>query len=908
MLRILLSCLAMVARQVLPVFLCLLPLSLASQQVRAHTAPSIDLAALGSSTDITVLMAALNASGLPVDEPFQVLAYPGWQNVADSPGILKAPRRHATLWLQGLLTNNGTESLTRWLEVSPWRLRQVDAWLIRGHVDIVIDAIQAGLDVPVNKRRIESSRVLLPVTLAPGETVRLLLHIQSDSRPFLTIHPWNPSDFVNETGDRYAFHSVLLAVTLTLVAVLLLQLNLRYTLLGAWMLAMFVFESSKEGYISYLFFDGQWNYASHLRFTSSVLAKALFMAVSVYLLGLEHHPFWRWVAPVSAAITLVYAGLTFVLDGVILRQLASIIHVGYALLWPLMVPAAWRLNRHWQKVLVLLLGLGWVTATIYVFSYILNLNYTAEFAPPRVYVETAVVLGVLLTYARQKRDHERHLEQQLRQQEQVQRERLQQAVEERTRDLNAALEVARKADDARADFLRRVTHDLRSPLTSVLGYAQLLRVEGGRVGQLSAIIHGSATHMLNLVNRLIDYARDVASAEPAPVNVYLYAFLDSIRNEGRILAARQDNRFTLDLGPGLPAVIQCDETFLREILLNLIDNAARHTASGSIILRVQAVIDDAGQIGGIRFDAIDTGDGISPEQIDRLFDPFFRGSTKGEGFGLGLPIVKELVGKLGGTIRLSSRLGEGTSVCVQLPLAPGQEEADRALIGLPAHMLPVLDATGLHAWVVEDVSDIRELLISELESLGFSVKGFDTAEHVLAHLERTRQTPDLVLTDHSLSGASGDSVLLAVRRRSPHVPVMLLSATWHLRHTSGVDGVADYSARLGKPVDLVLLRREVARVCGLPLHSPEAAQTAPSSLPARGGAEAEGFGAQLSVLDQWLEEGATTDIQDWCERQARQFPAYKDDIERVRLLAERGSFLAIRKQLHAWRTGAPDGT
>ena len=113
-----------------------------------------------------------------------------------------------------------------------------------------------------------------------------------------------------------------------------------------------------------------------------------------------------------------------------------------------------------------------------------------------------------------------------------------------------------------------------------MGYAQLLRVEGGSVGHMSGVIHNSASHMLNMVNRLVDYAR-----APAVLWMSIWLlFLDNVQHEADMLAQRQHNHFELICAPDLPPVVQFDETFVREILLNLLENAAKFTQAGHIVL------------------------------------------------------------------------------------------------------------------------------------------------------------------------------------------------------------------------------------------------------------------------------------------------------------------------------------
>lgn len=863
-----------------------------------HTALSwatteVALERVSTGDNLVTDMLGLENADLGAQQLAQALRHPEWQPLNRHPELVAAPRQQSTLWLQARLSNGSGKPLQRWLELSPWRLSEVDAWLLDPHSGTVLEQIAVGRNIPVLERRIKSTRALVPVEMAAGETVLLVLRIHSASRPFLEITSWDPIDFKDDEVQRFQLHTVALTVILTLVAVLLLQLNMRYFLLSLWMLTLFFFESEKEGFISYLFAYSFQDYAKNLLYTSWVLASGFFLAVSVYLLGLNRHWLWRKVLPAVAAVTLIFSGLTFVLDGSDVRNLGSAIDLSLYALWLLMVPAALRQKREYQYWLLAVLALWWVTSVFILLGYIFNFYYTSVLAASKVVVKIGVIFALLLLYAHQKRMYEQSLERQIRQRERQQRQHLEQAVIERTRELHEAMEAAHEANAAKTQFLSRVTHDLKSPLTSILGYAQLLRVEQGKVGQMSHVIHTSATHMLNLVNRLVGYAQGPSSGALQLTSLYLPAFIESIGHEAEILAARNGNRFVLEIEQPLSSVIRCDETVLREIMLNLLDNAAKYTQEGDIRLRLSGQPVPGDKQLWLRFVVDDTGCGMTPEQQAKLFEPFYRVSTDVEGAGLGLPIVKQLVEKTGGTIHMSSSPGQGCRVQVDLPVEEGQEQAEFALLQVPADMLPQFDAEGRSAWVVEDADAIRELLVLELETLGFEVKAFADAESAISLLDAGR-SPDLILTDYLLPVASGDILLQVVARLQLRVPVILLSATWSLQ--AAITHVPDegFAACLGKPVDLIRLRREVAKACGLeqltdgPTQPEQATVVTPPSA---------GDAMPSEQLAYWVQIGAVSDLVDWCDDMTAQWPAQAEALSMIRRLALKGDFEAVTRAL-----------
>lgn len=859
--------------------------------------PVLDITELHSGANLAFDMNILVGQEVSTSETEVILHSTDWLPVNKYPKLLESPRKYSIIWLLARVKNSSVDSAQRWLEFSPWRLNRIDVWMIDSVSGEVIDYIETGLDKPLRQRRVSSNRAVVPINLPIGNTVDILIRIESDSRPYLFIQSWEPVGFATDQIERYQFHSILLAVTLTLAAVLLLQNNVHFMLVCFWMLSLFVFESEKEAYVSYLLFDGIPYYARLLRFSSAVFSMSMFMIVSVYLLRIGRHWLWRWTLPVSFLFTLGYMGLIFVLEDNVLRKSALAFHIACSVIWPFFIPAALNRNHDWQRAILTLLGLGWLTNAVYMFSYLLNIYYTSEMEAIRLVIEIALVLGLLLTYTLQKRDYERSLEQQLRKNEQADRKRLEQAVAQRTREMNIALDSARKADAAKTDFLSRVTHDLKSPLTSIMGYAQLLSAEPGKIGQKGHIIYGSASHMLSLIDRLINYARDVTTLGIVETDLYLHAFINSVACEARILAGMRGNTFKLDISPRLPLVIRCDETLLREILLNLLENAAKYNTGSSIVLRFYSAVLSAGtnQTLELVCEVEDNGCGIDPEQQTRLFDPFFRASAQGEGDGLGLAIVKELVERLGGDVRLKSMPGVGTCIGFSIPVGLGRESADFALLKTPSHILPLYDATGLQAWVVEDARPIRELLHLELSQLGFDVRAFSDAESAINAMQSGAVMPDIILTDHRLPKASGDRVLEAARVIKPDLPVLLLSATWYLQQNRATETKPSYTAMLGKPVDLVCLRHEVAKACGLRSPLPQAAEV--TAVVAKPNAPVVLDVQSRAQVQLWLEQGAVTDIVEWCEQLGKQCSEYAGLSEELKFLAERGDFKAIQVRL-----------
>lgn len=887
----------------LTAYLCIALLVLPGA-VPAHADASvIDLATLPAETDLAPQMYVLDANGQTPLTPADALKATGWAQGAPAQAMLKAPRELSTIWLTGTFKNTDDTPLFRWLNLSPWRLTQVDAWFMEPESQQVLSHAQTGISVPLDQRSINNSRALLPAHLAPGEKKRILIKIHSTSRPFLTIHSREPAAFTVDKAARYQSDSVLLASILTLLAVLLLQGTRRYALIGVWLLVTFIFESEKEGYISFVLFPGLAEYAGNLRFTTWLLTSALFLTTSVYLLERHQERRWRWLPAATLLCAGGFGALSFVLNPAVMRHIGSLIDLTFAGIWLLLIPGVLKQKRPWQRVILACLGLWWVAYTFILLGYVFNFYYTSAFASSKIIVEIIAILGLLLVYAQQKRAHEQYLTRQLRMQEAQQRNQLERAVTRRTQELSQAVQEASHANAAKTDFLTRITHDLRSPLTSILGYAQLLSTESGRTGDMSRTIHASASHMLDLVNRLITYARGPRDNPMHPTDIYLFSFVESIAQEAQTATQRSGNTFHLDMAADLPPIVRCDATWLRQILLNLLDNAAKHTENGAVnlIIAPDTRQDDV----GIMFTVSDTGCGIPAEIQNHLWEPFYQPSGQREGLGLGLSIVQQLTCQLDGTIELTSQPGQGTRICITLPLAAGREDNASALVThLPHHVLPTFDATGLNVLVVEDADAIREFLYTELDGLGFAPQLFASAEAFMQAIKVASAPPDLVITDHHLPGTSSDTVRNASQRLFPEVPVVRLSATQRClqeRLASEHCNSAGYAACLTKPVDLATLRRTLASLCQRELHATTTADALNAPAPHAAGVTSHQHFAlsreEHNRLKQLIMLGAVTDLTEWCEALADQDPTRRELAGTLYDLASRGRFAAISEML-----------
>jgi signal transduction histidine kinase len=227
----------------------------------------------------------------------------------------------------------------------------------------------------------------------------------------------------------------------------------------------------------------------------------------------------------------------------------------------------------------------------------------------------------------------------------------------------------RAASEAKTRFLANVSHELRAPVTAIIGLSRLLADPSSdslseEQGRQVELVRGSATDLLSLVNDLLDLAKaEAGRLEPNWAEVDLKAVFGQLRGTMRPLVTRPEVELIID-EPAVPT-LRSDEVLLGQILRNLLTNAIKFTAAGSVRLSVRR------NGGDVEFVVADTGTGIPPELHERIFEEFYQvpGSKalNGKGTGLGLPYARRLAALLGGALRAESVVGVGSTFTVRLP-------------------------------------------------------------------------------------------------------------------------------------------------------------------------------------------------------------------------------------------------
>lgn len=381
--------------------------------------------------------------------------------------------------------------------------------------------------------------------------------------------------------------------------------------------------------------------------------------------------------------------------------------------------------------------------------------------------------------------------------------------------LREALQIAQDANEAKSTFLSNMSHDIRTPMNAVIGFSTLLAREPKdevKVREYARKINAASNHLLGLINDILDISKIESGKMSIRQSVFsIDELMESINVVIRPMAGAKKQTFHMSMGKMSHELFVGDKVRINQVLINLLSNAIKYTPDGGDIrFEISDMGSSSSSVEKLRFVVSDNGYGITDEFNKIIFDPFTRAEdstvNKEVGTGLGLAITKNIINLMGGTIELESKLGEGSSFTVELPLQLPHEETDE------------------HFWehhnisrilLVDDDKSICDGIKENMEGSGVefdSVYSGETAVELVRKEYEAGNEYSTIILDWQMPGMNGLDAARQIRKIIPiDTPVLFLTSyDWSEIEMEALE--IDVDGFLAKPFTTMNLKEKLIEV------------------------------------------------------------------------------------------------